>query len=117
MKFLALFALLPLVLSAPTQNEEAVQEHQLAKRLDTSSHCGQWDAIVAGQYTLYLDQASISPLSAPLVSTLINFDLVPRTISGVSQALLALTAPTGSRRVVRRLRGRTLGSGAVVMAA
>jgi hypothetical protein len=56
MKFLAIFALLPLVLAAPASTEEQAQGHALEKRLDTASHCGLWDAVVAGQYTLYLDQ-------------------------------------------------------------
>ncbi|KAG6822012.1 hypothetical protein H0H93_006579, partial [Arthromyces matolae] len=49
-KLTALLALTPLVLSVPTT--------ELTKRqtIDTTSHCGQWDTVVAGQYTLYLDQ-------------------------------------------------------------
>ena len=49
-KALALFAL-----SAPLLAAAAPAE--LAKRqIDTSSHCGQWDTVTAGQYELFLDQ-------------------------------------------------------------
>jgi len=44
-KFLALVPLVAFVSAAP-----------LEKRLDTAQHCGQWDAVVASPYTLYLDQ-------------------------------------------------------------
>ena len=48
-------ALAFLALSAPLLASAAPSE--LAKRqLDTSSHCGQWDVVTAGQYSLLLDQ-------------------------------------------------------------
>ncbi|KAG6830172.1 hypothetical protein H0H92_001902 [Tricholoma furcatifolium] len=49
-KLAAIAALAPFVLSVPT--------NELTKRqsIDTTTHCGQWDTVVAGQYTLYLDQ-------------------------------------------------------------
>ncbi|KAL0064555.1 hypothetical protein AAF712_008500 [Marasmius tenuissimus] len=50
-KFVALLALVPFVTAAPAS------ENSLEKRqLDTASHCGQWDTVVAGQYTLYVNQ-------------------------------------------------------------
>ncbi|KAG7095202.1 hypothetical protein E1B28_005978 [Marasmius oreades] len=50
-KSVALITLLPFIYAAP------VTENGLVKRqIDTSQHCGQWDTVVAGQYTLYLDQ-------------------------------------------------------------
>ena len=49
-KALALFALSAPLLAAAAPTE-------LAKRqIDTSSHCGQWDTVTAGQYELLLDQ-------------------------------------------------------------
>ena len=49
-KALALFALSAPLLAAAAPTE-------LAKRqVDTSSHCGQWDTVTAGQYELFLDQ-------------------------------------------------------------
>ncbi|KAF9451591.1 glycoside hydrolase family 12 protein [Macrolepiota fuliginosa MF-IS2] len=49
-KFALLLLLAPFVASAPT---EVIEKRQ---SLDTANHCGQWDTVVAGQYTLYLDQ-------------------------------------------------------------
>ncbi|KAG6805713.1 hypothetical protein H0H92_014283, partial [Tricholoma furcatifolium] len=46
-KLAALALLAPLISAAPSN---------LAKRLDTSSYCGQYDTVTAGQYTLNLDQ-------------------------------------------------------------
>ncbi|KAG6864664.1 hypothetical protein C0991_008001 [Blastosporella zonata] len=48
---LAAFVLLaPLALAAPSSGLET------RATIDTSSHCGQWDTVTAGQYTMYLDQ-------------------------------------------------------------
>ncbi|XP_006456033.1 hypothetical protein AGABI2DRAFT_227728 [Agaricus bisporus var. bisporus H97] len=50
-KKLSFFLLLaPFVASAPAASLEQRQG------IDTSTHCGQWDTILAGQYTLFLDQ-------------------------------------------------------------
>ncbi|KAK1235970.1 hypothetical protein PQX77_000796 [Marasmius sp. AFHP31] len=49
-KFVALLALVPFVTAAPAN--ESLEKRQL----DTASHCGQWDTVVAGQYTLYVNQ-------------------------------------------------------------
>jgi len=46
--FTKFLALLPLVAFASAAT--------LAKRQDTAEYCGQWDAVVADPYTLYLDQ-------------------------------------------------------------
>ncbi|KAJ3562944.1 hypothetical protein NP233_g9265 [Leucocoprinus birnbaumii] len=48
--FSALLLLTQIALAAPSGELEKRQS------IDTSVHCGQWDAITAGQYTLYLDQ-------------------------------------------------------------
>ena len=42
--------LVPLALSSPAPNITARQS------IDTSSHCGQWDTVTAGPYSLLLDQ-------------------------------------------------------------
>jgi len=47
-KLAVIVLLTPFALAAPAA--------ELDKRQDTSSHCGQWDTVTAGQYTLYLDQ-------------------------------------------------------------
>ncbi|KXN82941.1 putative xyloglucan-specific endo-beta-1,4-glucanase A [Leucoagaricus sp. SymC.cos] len=49
-KFSLLLLLAPFVAAAPVEGLEKRQS------LDTSSHCGQWDTVAAGQYTMYLDQ-------------------------------------------------------------
>ncbi|PPQ81463.1 hypothetical protein CVT26_011540 [Gymnopilus dilepis] len=43
-KLIVLASLLPSLLAAPTAS------------IDTSTHCGQWDTVTAGQYSLLLDQ-------------------------------------------------------------
>ncbi|ESK82472.1 glycoside hydrolase family 12 protein [Moniliophthora roreri MCA 2997] len=43
---LSLLGLVPFVVASPP----------LKRQVDGEEHCGQWDEIVAGQYTLYLDQ-------------------------------------------------------------
>lgn len=48
----ALLLLLPVAFAAPTELEAR-------QSIDTSSHCGQWDTVVAGPYTLFLDQWGI----------------------------------------------------------
>ncbi|KAF5366617.1 hypothetical protein D9758_008989 [Tetrapyrgos nigripes] len=50
--FLALFLVLPLISTAPTAS------------IDTSQHCGQWDQVNAGTYTLFLDQWGLSGASS-----------------------------------------------------
>ncbi|KAL0581451.1 hypothetical protein V5O48_000605 [Marasmius crinis-equi] len=50
-KLLSLAVLVPLIYAAPA-TENALEKRQL----DTASHCGQWDTVVAGQYTLYVNQ-------------------------------------------------------------
>ncbi|KAG6856685.1 hypothetical protein H0H87_001900 [Tephrocybe sp. NHM501043] len=55
---LAAFVLLaPLALAAPAELETR-------QSIDTTSHCGQWDSVTAGQYTLYLDQWGLSGASS-----------------------------------------------------
>ncbi|PPQ72206.1 hypothetical protein CVT24_002363 [Panaeolus cyanescens] len=50
-KLVALVLLAPLALAAPAT------EQSLAKRqIDTSQHCGDWDVVTAGPYSLLLDQ-------------------------------------------------------------
>ncbi|KAF9044439.1 glycoside hydrolase family 12 protein [Panaeolus papilionaceus] len=49
-KLISFVLLAPLALAAPAA------EHDLAKRQDTSQHCGQWDVVTAGPYSLLLDQ-------------------------------------------------------------
>ncbi|KAF5354235.1 hypothetical protein D9756_007231 [Leucocoprinus leucothites] len=46
----ALLLLAPFVLAAPAESFDKRQS------IDTSQHCGQWDTVAAGQYTMYLDQ-------------------------------------------------------------
>ncbi|KAF5381601.1 hypothetical protein D9615_005423 [Tricholomella constricta] len=48
-KLAVIVLLAPFALAAPSA--------ELEKRaLDTSNHCGQWDTVIAGQYTLYINQ-------------------------------------------------------------
>ncbi|KAF4610052.1 hypothetical protein D9613_010663 [Agrocybe pediades] len=48
-KLLTLVCLLPFALAAPTELVER-------QSIDTSSHCGQWDTVTVGAYSLLLDQ-------------------------------------------------------------
>ncbi|KAF8956561.1 concanavalin A-like lectin/glucanase [Flammula alnicola] len=57
-KFLALVCLVPFVLAAP------VNELEKRQTIDTSSHCGQWDTVTAGSYSLLLDQWGASGASS-----------------------------------------------------
>jgi len=49
-KLAFLLLLAPFVAAAPAESLETRQS------IDTSTHCGPWDAVTAGQYTMYLDQ-------------------------------------------------------------
>ncbi|KAF8154603.1 glycoside hydrolase family 12 protein [Crassisporium funariophilum] len=57
-KTFALLCLLPFVLAAP------VDEFYKRQTIDTSSHCGQWDSVTAGPYSLILDQWGASGASS-----------------------------------------------------
>ncbi|KAG6916987.1 hypothetical protein DXG01_004331 [Tephrocybe rancida] len=57
-KLAAIVLLAPFAFAAPSSELETRQT------IDTSSHCGQWDSVVAGQYTLYLDQWGLSGASS-----------------------------------------------------
>ncbi|KAF9269860.1 glycoside hydrolase family 12 protein [Marasmius fiardii PR-910] len=50
-KFVALLTFVPFIYAAPAAENELVK-----RQIDTSQHCGQWDTVVAGQYTLYINQ-------------------------------------------------------------
>ncbi|KAG6812399.1 hypothetical protein H0H92_003080 [Tricholoma furcatifolium] len=54
-KLATLVLLAPFVFGAPAPAAE-LELQTRATSIDTSSHCGQYDTVVAGQYTLYLDQ-------------------------------------------------------------
>ncbi|KAG6894512.1 hypothetical protein C0993_011330, partial [Termitomyces sp. T159_Od127] len=58
-KLASIVLLAPLVFAAPTKELGLVK-----RQIDTSSHCGQWDAVTAGQYTLFLDQWGLSGASS-----------------------------------------------------
>ena len=48
---------LPIVLfAAPFLASAAPAELEARQSIDTSTHCGQWDVVTAGQYSLLLDQ-------------------------------------------------------------
>ena len=48
---------LPFVLfAAPFLASAAPAELEARQSIDTSTHCGQWDVVTAGQYSLLLDQ-------------------------------------------------------------
>ncbi|EIW55688.1 concanavalin A-like lectin/glucanase [Trametes versicolor FP-101664 SS1] len=49
-----------LLLSLPFLVSAAPAELEARASIDTSSHCGQWDTVTAGQYELLLDQWGIS---------------------------------------------------------
>ncbi|KJA21753.1 glycoside hydrolase family 12 protein [Hypholoma sublateritium FD-334 SS-4] len=55
-KLLAFVALAPFAFAAPALLERAT--------IDTSSHCGQWDTVTAGSYSLLLDQWGASGASS-----------------------------------------------------
>ncbi|KAF9479821.1 glycoside hydrolase family 12 protein [Pholiota conissans] len=55
-KILALVTLIPFVLAAPAAEPRAT--------IDTTSHCGQWDTVTAGPYSLLLDQWGASGASS-----------------------------------------------------
>ncbi|KAJ7768266.1 glycoside hydrolase family 12 protein [Mycena metata] len=57
-KLSALLLLVPFISASPTPVEER------ATAVDTSSHCGQWDTVVAAPYTLALDQWGLSGASS-----------------------------------------------------
>ncbi|KAF8816434.1 glycoside hydrolase family 12 protein [Phlegmacium glaucopus] len=50
-KKFALLCLLPIIIATPLS---------VPNTLDTSSHCGQWESVTAGQYSLFLDQWGLS---------------------------------------------------------
>ncbi|KAJ7267406.1 glycoside hydrolase family 12 protein [Mycena rebaudengoi] len=56
-KLSILLLLVPFISAAPAPTE-------LEKRVDTSSHCGQWDTVNEGTYTLFLDQWGLSGASS-----------------------------------------------------
>ncbi|KAJ6598447.1 glycoside hydrolase family 12 protein [Mycena vulgaris] len=58
-KLSVLLLLVPFILASPTP---AVEERATA--IDTASHCGQWDTVVAGGYTMFLDQWGLSGASS-----------------------------------------------------
>ncbi|THU85135.1 glycoside hydrolase family 12 protein [Dendrothele bispora CBS 962.96] len=58
--FVALLLVLPFISAAPTA-DSAVEKRQ---SIDTSNHCGQWDQVTAGSYTLFLDQWGMSSASS-----------------------------------------------------
>ncbi|KAF7369095.1 Glycoside hydrolase family 12 protein [Mycena venus] len=58
-KLSVLLLLVPFISASPTP---AVEERATA--IDTSSHCGQWDSVVAGSYSLLLDQWGLSGASS-----------------------------------------------------
>lgn len=49
-----------LLLALPFLVSAAPAELEARASIDTSSHCGQWDTVTAGQYELLLDQWGIS---------------------------------------------------------
>ncbi|KAF8652901.1 hypothetical protein AX16_004089 [Volvariella volvacea WC 439] len=51
-KLSVLLLLTPFISAAPSRDGFVLEKRQI----DTSTHCGQWDTVVAGQYTLYLNQ-------------------------------------------------------------
>ncbi|KAJ7901573.1 glycoside hydrolase family 12 protein [Mycena leptocephala] len=57
-KLSVLLFLVPFISASPTPVEER------ATAIDTSSHCGQWDTVVAGGYSLSLDQWGLSGASS-----------------------------------------------------
>lgn len=59
-KLSALASLITLALAAPAPELATLE----ARALDTASHCGQWDAITASPYTLYVDQWGLSGASS-----------------------------------------------------
>ncbi|KAJ7489343.1 concanavalin A-like lectin/glucanase [Mycena latifolia] len=58
-KLSVLLLLMPFISASPTP---VVEERATA--IDTSSHCGQWDTVVAGGYTMFLDQWGLSSASS-----------------------------------------------------
>lgn len=64
---LALLPLVSLVLGSPTS-----AELESRASIDTSSHCGQWDTVTAGQYEMFLDQWGISGASGSQCANLIS---------------------------------------------
>ncbi|KAJ7196269.1 concanavalin A-like lectin/glucanase domain-containing protein [Mycena pura] len=50
-KLSVLCLLIPFISASPVEERAAI---------DTTSHCGQWDTVVAGPYTLFLDQWGLS---------------------------------------------------------
>ncbi|KAG6890041.1 hypothetical protein C0995_012498 [Termitomyces sp. Mi166 len=58
-KLAAIVLLAPLAFAAPLKELELVK-----RQIDTSTHCGQWDSVTAGQYTLFLDQWGLSGASS-----------------------------------------------------
>ncbi|KAJ7233870.1 concanavalin A-like lectin/glucanase domain-containing protein [Mycena haematopus] len=58
---LSVLLLVPFIFASPTPDAN-VEERATA--IDTSSHCGQWDTVVAGTYSLLLDQWGLSGASS-----------------------------------------------------
>ena len=55
MSFKKTLLLLPLFLSGSLASPTPHDLEPRASAVDTSSHCGQWDTVTAGSYTLFLD--------------------------------------------------------------
>jgi len=65
-KLSVLLFLIPFIAAAPTAELEKRQS------IDTSSHCGQWDSVTAGSYSLNLDQWGISGASGSQCANLVS---------------------------------------------
>ncbi|KAJ7778277.1 glycoside hydrolase family 12 protein [Mycena metata] len=92
-KLSALLLLVPFVASAPTDVAER------ATAIDTSSHCGQFDSVVAGSYTLFLDQWGAAGASSgsdcanfvSLTGTTVSWKTVWTWTSGSSTGVKSFT--------------------------
>ncbi|KAJ6466856.1 glycoside hydrolase family 12 protein [Mycena sanguinolenta] len=60
-KLSVLLLLIPFISASPTPH---VEVDERATAIDTSSHCGQWDTVVVGPYSLLLDQWGLSGASS-----------------------------------------------------
>jgi xyloglucan-specific endo-beta-1,4-glucanase len=52
----AILALLPIFVCGAIASPAPADLESRAAAVDTSSHCGQWDSVTAGPYTMFLDQ-------------------------------------------------------------
>ncbi|KAJ6611181.1 concanavalin A-like lectin/glucanase [Mycena sp. CBHHK59/15] len=100
-KLSALLLLVPFVAAAPAPTDVS----ERATAIDTASHCGQWDTVVAGSYSLLLDQWGLSGASSGSDCASLA------SLSGTTLAWKTTWTWTGRRHGVKSYTNINLNSG------